>query len=69
MSEGYNRDKWILYFLNDAIRMNFVYILLIKSLLLDLVEEFTVFIRYYYGYEVKTFHIDNETSLRKRFTT
>jgi hypothetical protein len=49
--------------------MNFVYTLLIKSLLLNLVEEFIVFIRYYYKYKVKTFRINNEASLKKRFTT
>jgi hypothetical protein len=69
MLEGYNKDKWILHFLNDATRINFVYTLLIKSLLLDLVEEFIAFVRYYYGYKVKTFRINNEASLGKRFTT
>jgi hypothetical protein len=50
-------------------RMNFVYTLPVKSLLPDLVEEFTAFIRRYYGYEVKTFRTDNDTSLSKRFIT
>jgi hypothetical protein len=69
MSEGYNKDKWILYFLDDATRINFVYILSVKSLLLDSVEEFTAFIRRYYGCEVKTFRTDNDTFLGKRFIT
>jgi hypothetical protein len=69
MSEGYNRDEWILHFLDDATRMNFVYTLPVKPLLPDSVQEFTTWVRRHYRYEVKTFRTDNETSLRKRFTT
>jgi hypothetical protein len=49
--------------------MNFVYTLPVKSLLPDSVEEFTVFVRRYYKYKVKTFRTDNDTSLSKRFIT
>jgi hypothetical protein len=69
MSEGFNKDKWILYFFDDVTRINFVYTLLIKSLLPDLVKKFIVFVRRYYKYKVKTFRINNETSLKKRFIT
>jgi hypothetical protein len=34
-SYRYNRDKWILYFFDDATRMNFIYTLFIKFFLLD----------------------------------
>jgi hypothetical protein len=69
MSEGFNGDKWILHFFDDATRMNFVYTLLIKSLLPDSVKEFTAFVRRHYRYKVKTFRTNNETSLGKRFIT
>ena len=32
-------------------------------------QEFITWLRRHYGYEVKTFRTDNETSLGKRFTT
>ena len=69
MTEGFNGDEWILHFLDDATRLNFVYTLPVKSLTTDSVQEFITWVRRRFGYEVKIFRTDNETSLGKRFTT
>jgi hypothetical protein len=69
MSKGFNGDKWILYFLDDVTRINFVYTLSVKFFLLNSVEEFITWVRRHFKYEVETFRTDNETSLRKRFIT
>ena len=69
MTEGFNGDKWILHFLDDATRMNFVYTLPTKSLLTDTIQQFAAFIRRRFGYEIKVFHTDNERTLGDRFNT
>jgi hypothetical protein len=69
MAEGFNKDKWVLHFLDDATRINFVYILLRKSFLTDIILIFTAFIRRRFKYEVETFYTDNEPALRDKFDT
>src|SRR5271170_6593873 len=69
MTEGFNGDKWILHFLDNATRMNFVYTFPTKSLLTATIQQFTAFIRRRFGFETKIFHSDNERTLGKRFNT
>jgi hypothetical protein len=69
IAEGFNKDKWVLYFLDDATRMNFVYTLPRKSFLTDIILIFTAFIRRRFKYKVKTFHTDNEPALGEKFNT
>jgi hypothetical protein len=65
MTEGFNGNKWILYFLNDAIRMNFVYTLPSKSesILLNTIQQFIALVNRLFNREIKIFRSDNETSL------
>jgi hypothetical protein len=69
MTEGFNRDKWVLHFLDDAIRMNFMYTLSSKSLLTNTILHFAAFIRRRFNYSVRIFHTDNETALGEKFNT
>jgi hypothetical protein len=69
MTEGFNGDKWVLYFLDDATRMNFVYILSRKFFLTNTILYFAAFIRRRFKYKVKTFHTDNEPALGEKFDT
>jgi GAG-pre-integrase domain len=69
MTEGFNGDKWVLHFLDDATRMNFVYTLPRKSFLTVTIQQFTALIRRRFKYEVGTFHADNETALGENFDT
>jgi hypothetical protein len=69
MTEGFNGDKWVLYFLDDVTRMNFVYTLSRKSFLTDTILYFAAFIRRRFKYEVKAFHTDNESALGEKFNT
>jgi transposase InsO family protein len=69
MTEGFNGDKWVLYFLDDVTRMNFVYTLSRKSFLTDTILYFAAFIRRRFKYEVQTFHTDNEPALGEKFDT
>jgi transposase InsO family protein len=69
MTEGFNGDKWILHFLDDATRMNFIYTLSRKSLLTDTILYFTAYIRRRFNYEVKILHTDNERALGETFKT
>jgi hypothetical protein len=69
IAEGFNRDKWVFYFLDDATRINFVYTLSRKSFLTNTILIFTAFIRRKFKYKVKTFHTDNEPALREKFDT
>jgi hypothetical protein len=67
MTEGFNEDKWVFYFLDDATRINFVYILFRKFFLTDTILYFAVFIRRRFKYEIKTFHTDNKSALKEKF--
>jgi hypothetical protein len=69
MTEGFNGDKWVLHFLDDATRMNFVYTLSRKSFLTDTILQFAAFIRPRFKYKVRTFHTDNEPALGDKFDT
>jgi transposase InsO family protein len=69
MTEGFNGDKWILHFLDNATRMNFVYTFPTKSLLTATIQQFTTFVRRRFGFDTKIFHSDNERTLGKRFDT
>jgi WD40 repeat protein len=65
ITEGFNGDKWILHFLENATRMNFVYTFSTKSLLTAVIQQFTAFIRRRFCFEIKIFHSDNERTLGK----
>jgi hypothetical protein len=69
MTEGFNKDKWVLHFLDDATRMNFIYTLFRKSFLTDTILNFAAFIRRRFKYKVKTFHTDNKPALKEKFDT
>jgi hypothetical protein len=69
MTEGFNGDKWVLHFLDDATRLNFVYTLSRKSFLTDTILRFTAFIRRRFNYRVRIFHTDNEPALGEKFDT
>jgi GAG-pre-integrase domain/Subtilase family len=69
MTEGFNGDKWVLHFLEDIMRLNFVYTLATKSLLTSTIQQFTAFVHRRFGFEIKIFHSDNERTLGKKFDT
>jgi transposase InsO family protein len=67
MTEGFNGDKCVLRFLDDATRMNFVYTLPRKSFLTVTIQQFAALICRRFKYEVGTFHTDNKTALGEKF--
>lgn len=67
MTEAFNGDKWVLHFLDDTTRMNFIYTLSSKALLTVAIQQFTAFIHRRFNHEVKIFHLDNERSLGDKF--
>jgi len=69
MTEGYNGDKWVLHFLKDNMRLNFVYTLATKSLLTSTIQQFTAFVHRRFGFEINIFHSDNKRTLGKKFDT
>ena len=44
MLAGYNSDKYILHFLDDYSRMNYVYTLATKKLITQTVQDFVTFV-------------------------
>jgi transposase InsO family protein len=71
MTEGFNGDKWILHFLDDKTRMNFVYTLpdRTQNSVLTTVRQFVAFIERQFDYKIKTFKTDNESALGKESST
>jgi hypothetical protein len=65
MSEGFNGDRYILHFLDDKTKMNFVYTLSDRTedSVLTTVRQFVVFIERQFGYQIKAFKTDNESAL------
>jgi len=67
MEEGYNGDKWVLHFLDDFSRLNFVYILQSKQQITDTVQDFSTLVQNQYGQSVKIYRTDGERSLEHKF--
>jgi hypothetical protein len=67
MTEGFNGDNWILHFLDDMTRMNFVYTSPNKDQvsILGIIHQFVAFVDRQFGYKIKTFRTDGESSLGK----
>jgi hypothetical protein len=71
MTEGFNGDRWILHFLDDRTRMNFVYTLpdRTQSSVLTTIRQFVALVERQFDYKIKTFKTDNESALGKESTT
>jgi len=67
IEEGYNGDKWVLHFLDDFSKLNFVYILQSKWQITDIVQDFSTLIQNQYGQSVKIYRTDGERSLEHKF--
>ena len=67
MSVGYNSDKYVLHFLDDYSRMNYVYTLVTKKLITQTVQNFITFVHRQYNQTVQILRTDRETALGKQF--
>ena len=67
MEEGYNGDKWVLYFLDDFLRLNFIYTLQSKQQITDTVQDFSTLVQNQYGQSVKIYQTDGKRSLGHKF--
>ena len=67
MEEGYNGDQWVLHFLDDFLRLNFVYTLWSKRQITDTVQDFSTLVQNQYGQSVKIYRTDSERSLGHKF--
>jgi transposase InsO family protein len=62
-----NNDEYVIHFLDDCTRMNFVYTLNEKKGSLATVQNFCAMTERQYNLPVKTFKLDGETSLLSKF--
>jgi hypothetical protein len=69
LNQAYNSNRWVLHFLNDFSRMNFVYTVLIRSQASDTVKHFAAFVPRQFEHRVKVFCNNNQRSLDKDFKT
>ena len=67
VTPAYNNHRWVLHFLDDFSRMNFVYILAIKSELTNAVKQFIAYVKRQYNVQVCHMHCDREQSLGNNF--
>ena len=67
MSAGYNSDKYVLHFLDNYSRMNYIYILVTKKLITQMVQDFITFVHKQYNQTIQILRTDRETALGKQF--
>ncbi len=67
MNPAYNGNRWILHFLDDFSRMNYVYTMTSKSATLDTVQNFAALVRNQYALTVKVLRLDGESTLQNLF--
>ena len=67
ITPAFNGPRWILHFLDDYTRMNFIYTLSRKTQATQTVIEFHTYVRIQYGCHINVFHTDGETALGGEF--
>ena len=69
--EGFNGHRYASHFLDDMTRMNWVYTHSTKNqtTLLQIFQEFDVFIKWQFDQKIRIFRIDGETALGQQFDT
>jgi hypothetical protein len=67
LHQAYNGDCWVLHFLNDYSRMNFIYTLLSEELASDTIQNFASFVFGQFGHRIRIFQTDHERSSIKDF--
>ena len=60
VTSAYNNHRWVLHFLDDFSRMNFVYTLATKLELTNAVKQFTAYVKRQYNVQVCCMHCDGE---------
>ena len=60
ITPAYNNHHWVLHFLNDFSRINFVYILATKSELTNAIKQFMIYVKKQYNIQVHHMHCDRE---------
>ena len=60
VTPAYNNHHWVLHFLDDFSRMNFVYTLAIKSELTNIVKQFTTYVKRQYDVQVCCLYCNGE---------
>ena len=63
----YNNHCWVLYFLDNFSRMNFMYTLATKSELTNAVKQFMAYVKRQYNVQVHCMRCDGERSLGNKF--
>ena len=63
----YNNHHWVLHFLDNFSRMNFVYILATKSELTNAVKQFMAYVKRQYNVQVHHICCNREQSLGNNF--
>ena len=67
LQSAYNGDTWILHFLDDYTRMNFVYTLKGKDHMTWTIKEFAAYVHRQYEQHIQIFRTDGERSLGHEF--
>ena len=67
VTPAYNNHCWVLHFLNDFSRMNFMYTLATKSELTNAVKQLMAYVKRQYNVQVCCMHCDGEQSLGNNF--
>ena len=67
VTPAYNNHCWVLHFLDDFSRMNFVYTLATKSELTNAVKQFMAYVKRQYNVQVRRMHCNGERSLGNNF--
>ena len=67
VTPAYNNHRWVLHFLDNFSRMNFVYTLATKSELTNAVKQFMAYVKRQYNVQVCCMCCDGEQSLGNNF--